>query len=281
MKDELKTLYISDLDATLFNSSAELSDKSIQIINELISEGCLFTVATARSFATTMKKCEKLNLTLPMVLMNGVILYDPIKRRPILTHKIEKSAADEVLKIFENLSKHPILYFENDGVLTAKHNTQSDNKYQSNHFEDEANRFGKTVIKTSDLSVNEGDNLIYIVNIDICASSKELYKQISSSGVVSCTYYKDHYTDAHFLETTKKDVSKAVGALDIKKMLGIDKIIAFGDNYNDLPLFEIADECYAVSNACSAVKEKADGIIDSNDQDGVAKFLLAKFKGER
>jgi hydroxymethylpyrimidine pyrophosphatase-like HAD family hydrolase len=53
----------------------------------------------------------------------------------------------------------------------------------------------------------------------------------------------------------------------------MDKMICFGDNLNDEPLFRIADEKYAVKNAYEKLKNLATGIIDSNNDDGVAKFL--------
>ena len=56
-------------------------------------------------------------------------------------------------------------------------------------------------------------------------------------------------------------------------MLVADKIIAFGDNLNDIPLFEIADECYAVSNAEDELKKIATDVIASNDEDAVAVFI--------
>ena len=59
-----------------------------------------------------------------------------------------------------------------------------------------------------------------------------------------------------------------------KEMFGCNKIISFGDSINDIPMFEMSDECYAVANAMDEVKAAATGIIDSNEDDGVAKWLL-------
>ena len=61
-------------------------------------------------------------------------------------------------------------------------------------------------------------------------------------------------------------------------VMDFDKIVAFGDNLNDIPLFEIADECYAVSNSAEELKKIATGVIGSNDEDAVAEFLLNRFK---
>jgi len=56
-------------------------------------------------------------------------------------------------------------------------------------------------------------------------------------------------------------------------MFNCEKVVVFGDGKNDIDMFEIADEGYAVSNAHETLKEKATGIIGSNDEDGVAKWL--------
>ena len=59
----------------------------------------------------------------------------------------------------------------------------------------------------------------------------------------------------------------------MKEMLGCDRIVCFGDHLNDLPLFAIADERYAVENAEEALKKIATDIIGGNDEDGVARWL--------
>ena len=58
----------------------------------------------------------------------------------------------------------------------------------------------------------------------------------------------------------------------------MDKIVVFGDSVNDIPMFKIADEAYAVENALSELKTFATEIIDSNEKDGVAEFLKKSFK---
>ncbi len=56
--------------------------------------------------------------------------------------------------------------------------------------------------------------------------------------------------------------------------------MAFGDAMNDLPLFGVADESYAVENALPEVKEAATGVIGTNEQGGVARFLMERFERE-
>ena len=75
-----------------------------------------------------------------------------------------------------------------------------------------------------------------------------------------------------------KNASKASAILKLKQILGCDEVISFGDAINDLPMFEISDQCYAVNNAVEQLKQQATGIILSNDEDGVAHWLVENYK---
>ena len=49
---------------------------------------------------------------------------------------------------------------------------------------------------------------------------------------------------------------------------------AYSDSLDDIPMFEMSDECYAVENAVPELKAVATGVIASNEDDGVAKWLI-------
>lgn len=51
------------------------------------------------------------------------------------------------------------------------------------------------------------------------------------------------------------------------------KVVSFGDAVNDIPMFQVSDEAYAVENAVEELKALATGIIDSNENNGVARWL--------
>lgn len=50
-------------------------------------------------------------------------------------------------------------------------------------------------------------------------------------------------------------------------------VVAFGDGTNDIDMFQLADEAYAVENAVDELKAMATAVIESNNDDGVAKWL--------
>ena len=68
--------------------------------------------------------------------------------------------------------------------------------------------------------------------------------------------------------------SKSSAIQELKDYLNCHKVVVFGDGNNDIDMFSMADEAYAVENAVQELKDIATQIIPRNDEDGVAKWLL-------
>lgn len=103
---------------------------------------------------------------------------------------------------------------------------------------------------------------------------EELSKILSKvEGINFFTHKKVYADNIWFCDIILKDVSKASTLKEFKERYNFDKVIAFGDSENDLPLAEIADEFYAVSNATDIVKQKATAVIGSCFENGVVKFI--------
>lgn len=273
----MKNLYITDLDGTLLNSRAQLSSESAEIIARLIKEGAMFSVATARTKATVLDMFQLVGLNMPIALMNGVSVYNTAKACTEINHSINKNVAAEILEIYARHGKHPMLYFNKDEYLEIVY-TQIDNIHQQEYINDRNSRRLKKFKKVTEYKLNGENELLYIVSFDRPTELEPVYNEISRlPEVVSC-FYADNYTDCNFLETMNGSISKGTAALEIKKLTGADRIIAFGDNLNDIPLFSVADEAYAVSNAHEELKKVATGVIGSNDEDAVAKFIEKHFR---
>ena len=68
--------------------------------------------------------------------------------------------------------------------------------------------------------------------------------------------------------------SKSNAIRQLKAHLGCERLVVFGDGKNDIDMFQLADESYAVENAAPELKAVATGVIGSNNDDAVAKWLL-------
>ena len=121
----------------------------------------------------------------------------------------------------------------------------------------------------------EGD-IFYFTCIDEREKLARLYERYRER--YHCVLSQEIYTKDWFLEIMPFETSKSRAVMRLKEYLGCDRVVVFGDQNNDIDMFEAADEAYAVENAVEELKAVATGIIASNDEDGVANFLRERFQ---
>lgn len=272
----METLYISDLDGTLLTPECRISNQTARLLNVLIEEGLLFTVATARSASSAAPLLEKLHLRLPVVLMNGVVIYDLAQKKMISVCPIPVDAARTALEIFERHGKSPFFNRLNKNKLEICF-TQLKPEINREYYENRKNSPGKRFIAVERLTVTETTIPIYLTMFDRYEELFPIAQELSEVKDISHVFYKDTYSDYWLIEAFSSQASKPAGAAFLKQFTGAQRMVAFGDNLNDLPLFADADESYAVSNALELVRRAATGVIRSNAEDAVARFLQEKW----
>ena len=94
----------------------------------------------------------------------------------------------------------------------------------------------------------------------------------------SHAFYLDVYNGEWYLEVFSDKASKANGIRFLRERYGFDKVVAFGDNLNDLSLFEEADVKIAVGNAKEELRAAADIVIGTNADNGVAEWLASAYR---
>ena len=113
--------------------------------------------------------------------------------------------------------------------------------------------------------------IFYITCIESLEKLKPFYDKYKDK--YHCVFQKDMYSGEQWLEIMPKDSTKASAIKRLKKLLECNFVVAFGDGINDIEMFELADEAYAMENAVHELKSIATGVIDSNNDDGVAHWL--------
>ena len=119
-------------------------------------------------------------------------------------------------------------------------------------------------------------DIFYITCIDQEGKLAPFYEKYVQQ--YHCVFQKELYTNEQWLEIMTKAATKANAICQLKKLLQCDRVVAFGDGKNDMDMFEIADEFYAVANAVDELKHSATKVIGSNDDFGGAKWLNENFK---
>lgn len=274
----MKTLYITDLDGTFLNPDGKVTETSASLINKMINDGLLFTVATARSRVSAGKILDSLNLNIPVVLMNGVFIFDPVEEKYLSANPISKEKPEEVIKIFEKHCQTPFMFSFSNGNIDLEY-TAFSNKAQEDFYEERKHKY-KKFQKVSDLSAS-GKSVVYFANLVSYEQGKPLFDEIQQLDGVSAVFYEDTYYDCWYLEVFSDKSSKPGGMEFIKKYTNADKTVAFGDNLNDIAMLKAADYCCAVSNGRKEVRDIADRTIGSNSDDAVAKEIFKMFYGKQ
>ena len=274
-----RTLYITDLDGTLLNSSKQLGALTIELINRIIDRKIPFSVATARSAGTALQILEPLRLELPVVLLNGVAVYDITRKEYVHVEAIPEEGSERVLKAMEELGLKGFMYTISDNEQITYYEELYSPAMEDFHQE-RVNKYKKVFEKVPSLKdkINPGP-VVYFTLLDLWEKLKPLKDALDGTEGIEVALYRDVYsTDGWFLEVYSTKASKYNAVCFMREHYGFDKIIGFGDNHNDLPLFRACDEAYAVINAVEALKVRAKGLVHNCNSDGVARFIARREK---
>lgn len=268
---EEKTLYVSDLDGTLMHKDLKISDFSVKTINALVEKGVAFTYATARSISSAGTITKDLKLNLPVITRNGAVLADNNTGKIIEKALFTEKEVEMLKEMLPELPKTGFVscYFGDDmkKVFAGSLHTAELQGYLDYYKDD------PSVVTVSALSEMFLGNPGYVTIIGNKDETEPLYLRTREYNGWECLFQKDVYRDEYWLEIAPRNSTKAKSILKLKEEYGFDKLVVFGDSANDITMFKIADEAYAVSNAVDELKALATGIIGSNEEDAVAVYL--------
>lgn len=273
----MKTLYISDMDGTLLQSNGKMSEFTKEKLNEFYKKGIPFSVATARSMVSAMPILDGVHFAAPIVLMNGVFVYDTETKKAVKYHEIEHSVLQKILDCFYKKNLHPFMFLYSDDYKLSIKYTEFDNNGMKEFYDMRVDMLEGRFTQTDDLTnIEKGQHPVYVNYYALPQYLDEVVEKLKSIPKIDFAYYKDSYSDDWLIEIYSHTASKANGAREVKEIVRADSITAFGDNLNDIIMLKGADTAVAVENAVPQVKEIADVIIGTNNDDSVVKYIMAK-----
>lgn len=279
MSQHTRTLYISDLDGTLLNEKSRITATTANVINQLIDDGMLFTIATARTPATVVELMKEVNISLPVILMTGALLYDIKSNKYLHISSFDTDVSARLIDVIAGYGISPMVYYVDNSVLCVNYRRPITNRQRYFIAQRNGTPFKKYVeVKEHPIAPPTTVLIFFMGNYD---KLKVIYDALSDiEGHCSYLYYDNILEDQGYLEIYPSGTSKANAIERLAREINVDEIVSFGDNLNDIPMFEISHRCYAMDNAVDEVKLYATDIIDSNMDDGVARFLWNENKKE-
>ena len=273
----MRILYVSDLDGTLLNKDTKLTDYTIKELNKLIDDGLNFTYATARSYNSAKVVTEGLNIKHPVILCNGVKIYDPIFNKTISSSFFTKEEVEIVKKISLKYDNYPICYQTKDDIdkfYYIEYNISCGKQY----YLDKRVSDKRLTISNDIDTLFSNDSIYYFNFIDTYENLKPIYDELKN--YFRCVFQQEIYREEYWLEVLPNNSDKGHSLKKLKELLNVDKIVYFGDSVNDIEAFKVSNLCYAVSNSKKELLPYATKIIDSNDNDGVIKQIKEMYKNE-
>lgn len=273
-----KTIYISDLDGTLLNSKKQIPEQSVMLLNELIEDEKIhFSVATARTPATVENILRDIKMKEPIIVMNGVSLYDLKTHEYSQVEYINPDLVGRIIEVLGEWMNQGFIYTIHNHKLTVHYNKLI-GKGRINFYEERKHLKYK---KFTSEPLTNYDQVIYFVFIDTKENIQVIHDMLQCVEGISSVMYKDIYDkESYLLEVYSIKATKANGIKKLKKDGLYSKVISFGDQLNDLNMFQEADEAYAVGNAAKEIKKLATAVIGTNDEGSVARFIYEHVNGQ-
>ena len=266
-------IFISDLDGTLLGRDARISKKSIEILTELLEAGMLFTVATARTQLSVPGILETLPVKLPLILMNGAVLYERETGKCLSTVSMKKESISLLARAEEHTGMGGLLFAEEKGFLKVYEGAVRQEIFNECCQKNSQKQYGNAE------SLKEAGVVYGLYADDRPERLEDMCGILKQDPGLTLDFYEDIYRERRWcLEITSSEATKGKGADALRELFPTCRLIGFGDGWNDLSLLKACDEFYAAENGDMALKIAADGIVAENTRDGVALYLKERWK---
>lgn len=270
-------LVVFDLDGTLLNRASAISDFTSETLRLLSEREIAYTVATGRTLHGARAVLEGHRFLLPQAYKNGVLIWHPDSKHysggAMLT-------PGEVRVVVGACIEHGVTPF----VFTLDEKEKSA-VYHPPTLTDIERELIRSIGIEEQVSVYPLDELaadssVTHVNaigdgeaIEAVLTAVRDEPQLVAYSGVALEGQQWRWLDIHH-----SDASKGGAIRTLKELLGLERVICFGDSDNDLSMFEAADECYAPANANDRLKSAATAVIGHHDEEGIARFLRERFE---
>lgn len=272
----MEELLVFDLDGTILDQNEKLSGTMRHALDELDRLGINWTVATGRMPHGGREALPGIRFSHPQVYKNGVLMWDLNEDTVISKMPMDR---DEVLEACKRLHKHGINPWLN--TLDHEDNIGAVINGVTNARERQWADFMASEGITVQTREDYADVTDHILNIFAATSNSAVMlmaEELADVEGVAVFAGHDMYSpgnywlDIHHAGGTKGDAVKL-----IQTQLGAKKLICFGDSDNDLSMFRLADECYAMGQGLDELKAIATATLRPNTEDGVARFLADRY----
>lgn len=269
-------LIVFDLDGTLLNRDSAISEYTSETLKLLSQREIAYTVATGRTLHGARAVLDGHRFDLPQAYKNGVMIWHPDQLRFSSTAMLTASELENVVRACISQGVTPFVFtLDEDAESTVYHTPlQSRAEFELvRMFSTEDNVRARALDE-----LPEDATITHVNSIGVSDAIKAVVHSVAEEPhLVAYSGVALEGERWHWLDVHHSNASKGGAIKTLKELLGLERIICFGDSDNDLSMFEAADESYAPANANDAIKSAATAVIGHHDEEGIARFLRERF----
>lgn len=260
-----------DLDGTLLNTQKELTENTRRVLTEAIDSGILVLVATGRPFTGIPEELRTFPGIHYALTSNGARVLDTDHNKLLIEHLLPMESAKKALRIFEKYDTLSEIYFDGQGYADA---AKLDEVGKYHHDPNMWNYVRTTRIPVPDIwdvIAKENRNMDKVQALFADMDEREkAWKELSELKELELVG-----SLSYNIEINATGVNKGTALVALGEMLDIPReaIMACGDGDNDVHLLREVGFGVAMANAQPQVKDAADYITSSNDEEGVARAI--------
>lgn len=263
-------MLVLDLDGTLTNSRKELTEPTRQALIEIQEAGKKVVLASGRPTYGIVPLAEALNLSKYgsyILSFNGGRITQCSSNKIIYDRVLPKEVIGPIFEIASTYPDVDIMTYENEYIIAG---------LTHNEYTDKEAFLNKMQVRRVD---NFVDYITFPINKLLITGEPEVLEKLMAQLQRKYNKYLSIYrSEAFFLEIMPQNIDKALSLQRLLNSIGMkaDSMICCGDGYNDISMIEFAGLGVAMENAKPLVKESANFITKSNDDEGIL-FVINEF----
>ena len=256
-------ILFSDLDGTLLNSQMQVSEENRKAIEEFVSQGGRFGVATGRGLENAMSYLDGIPFNYYSIFLNGALLYDMRINEKVENDFLDKEQVIPLIK--RSLEKYPTLgiqiYLEDEAYFVSPRETTPHEVVQGHLDYD--------FIHMDELQNKEWLKLFFYGQPEELKLVEEDSNYLIDAGVVDGIY-----TTANYYELLPKDCNKGKMISRIHQLKDKqDMVYAVGDFYNDVEMIDQADVGIYTENAPEDLKKRVKWVCAECNENAISDVI--------
>lgn len=269
-KEMVYEMLVLDLDGTLTNSRKEITEPTKKALIEIQEAGKKVVLASGRPINGVQPLADALELGRfgsYILSFNGARITQCSTGEIIYNKTIPQDVIEPIYQIAKQYKDVDIITYQGDEIISG---------LQPNQYTEKERMINQMKIKPVE---HFSEYIDFPVNKLLIPGEpvilEEMMEVLKSMFHSLLNIYR---SEPFFLEIMPQKIDKAYTLQKLLSSIGLtaDQMICCGDGYNDLSMIEYAGLGVAMENAQPIVKEKADYITRSNDDDGVL-YVINQF----